>query len=266
MSREGKTSLLLFGVFELGDLEKTMDTVKIKAGKTKLIAHRGLSGIERENTAAAFVAAANRRSYYGIETDVHRTLDGEFVVIHDDNTKRVGIDSLTVEENTFETLRKLRLTDMDNKRGRADLVIPTLEEYILICKRYDKVCILELKNKFKPSDIRRMVKLIDKLDYLNQLVFISFDLSNLKVLRSLLPEQKIQYLLDTWSDKDIEILKEYRMDLDIDYKAATKNIVEKVHGIGREVNVWTVDKKEDAKKMISFGVDYITSNILEAEK
>ena len=42
-----------------------MDTVKIIKGKTKLIAHRGLSGIETENTAAAFVAAGNR-DYYGI--------------------------------------------------------------------------------------------------------------------------------------------------------------------------------------------------------
>ena len=41
-----------------------MDTVKIKAKGVKMIAHRGLSGIERENTYPAFVAAANR-SYYG---------------------------------------------------------------------------------------------------------------------------------------------------------------------------------------------------------
>ena len=37
-----------------------MDTVKIDAKSTKMIAHRGVSGIERENTAAAFVAAGNR--------------------------------------------------------------------------------------------------------------------------------------------------------------------------------------------------------------
>ena len=29
------------------------------------------------------------------------------------------------------------------------------------------------------------------------------------------------------------------------------------------VNCWTVDNKEDAERMISYGVDYITSNILE---
>lgn len=61
-----------------------MDTIKIDKNNVKLIAHRGVSGIERENTAAAFVAAGNR-SYYGIETDVHVTKDGKFVIIHDYN-------------------------------------------------------------------------------------------------------------------------------------------------------------------------------------
>ena len=52
-----------------------MDTIKIRAGACKMVAHRGVSGLEKENTMAAFVAAGNR-SYYGIATDIHRTLDG----------------------------------------------------------------------------------------------------------------------------------------------------------------------------------------------
>ena len=52
-----------------------MNTVKIKRRNTLTVAHRGLSGIEAENTCAAFVAAGNR-SYYGIETDIRRTADG----------------------------------------------------------------------------------------------------------------------------------------------------------------------------------------------
>ena len=62
-----------------------------------MVAHRGLSGIERENTCAAFVAAGNR-SYFGIECDIHRTVDGGYVIIHDHNTERVAIDKLVVEE------------------------------------------------------------------------------------------------------------------------------------------------------------------------
>ena len=84
-----------------------MDTVKINKNNTALIAHRGLSGIECENTAAAFVAAGNR-SYFGIETDVHKTADGKFIIIHDDNTGRVCAENLPVENSNYEDLRRLR--------------------------------------------------------------------------------------------------------------------------------------------------------------
>ena len=46
-----------------------MNTVKFNKQSVKMVAHRGVSGLERENTCAAFVAAGNR-SYFGIETDV----------------------------------------------------------------------------------------------------------------------------------------------------------------------------------------------------
>ena len=44
-----------------------MDTIKIEKKNTLMVAHRGVSGLEKENTLAAFIAAGNR-SYYGVET------------------------------------------------------------------------------------------------------------------------------------------------------------------------------------------------------
>ena len=88
-----------------------MDTHKIAMRKPRMVAHRGLSGLERENTCAAFVAAGNR-SYFGIETDVHCTADGQYVIIHDDTTTRVTGQELVVEETDMATLRQLRLFDV----------------------------------------------------------------------------------------------------------------------------------------------------------
>ena len=71
------------------------EPIRLHAAGARMIAHRGLSGIERENTCAAFVAAGNR-SYYGIETDIHRTADGQYIVVHDDDARRVaGVDLRT---------------------------------------------------------------------------------------------------------------------------------------------------------------------------
>ncbi len=43
-----------------------------------MVAHRGLCGLEPENSIPAFVAAGNR-SYYGVESDVHVTADGKLL-------------------------------------------------------------------------------------------------------------------------------------------------------------------------------------------
>ena len=68
--------------------------MKINNKHVLMIAHRGASSIERENSNPAFVVAG-AKSYYGIETDIHLTKDGKFIVCHDDNIKRVtGVDMI----------------------------------------------------------------------------------------------------------------------------------------------------------------------------
>ena len=53
----------------------------------------GCQRSETENTCAAFVAAGNR-SYFGVETDVHVTADGQFIIIHESNTGRVATEAV----------------------------------------------------------------------------------------------------------------------------------------------------------------------------
>lgn len=247
-----------------------MDTTKINRGNTKMIAHRGLSGLETENSIPAFVAAANR-SYYGIETDVHRTGDGRFVIIHDDATDRVAKESLDVEKTPLCRLREVALKDLCPAAGpdwqgipdRRDLVIPTLGEYIQICKKYEKVCVLELKNPFAPEDIQRMLLEIEELEYLEQVVFISFALENLVYLRERLPRQELYYLTGEYNEEVHQALTKNRLHLDIYYPALTREIVERLHGEGIRVNCWTCDDRVAAQRLIGWGVDFITSNILE---
>ena len=238
-----------------------MQTIKMENDHVKMIAHRGVSGLERENTCAAFVAAGNR-SYFGIETDIHRTSDGRFVVFHDDSTQRLTELDWNVEEHTMEELRTLRLKDLD-ENVRGDLVLPTLEEYIRICKKYEKTAVLELKNPFAQEDIQSVVEILRKEGWLDHTIFISFALSNMICLRGLLLEQPLQYLVKEFTDQVAENLAAYNLDLDISYKTLTEEQVRRVHSLGHTVNVWTVNEAADAERLIEMGVDYITTNILE---
>lgn len=239
-----------------------MDTVKFNKKDVKVIAHRGLSGIETENTNSAFVAAGNR-SYWGIETDVHKTADGVYVIFHDDNTGRMTNKDLIVEEVTYKDLCELTLNDINGKQGRRDLIIPLLGDYVSICKKYKKHAVLELKNSFTYEDIKEIVEIIDSYEYLDDTTFISFDINNLIYLRQIRQNQKAQYLTGEFSNEILENLKKYKLDLDIEYHSVNKDMMQTLKENNIEVNCWTCDDVESGERLAECGVDYITSNILE---
>ena len=240
-----------------------MNTIKFEdKGHVKMIAHRGVSGLERENTCPAFVAAGVK-SYYGIETDVHVTKDGKFIVVHDDDLKRVAGLEVSVEDSTFDELRAVRLKDTDETTERADLFLPSLDEYICICRKYDKQAILELKNPMKPDAVWKIAENVQRLGWFERTTFISFAGENLTALREKFPTASAQYLTSECTEEEIRFMIENRLDADLCGYCITPEKVQRLHQAGLIVNVWTLDTLEHAKMAKAVGVDMITSNILE---
>ncbi len=239
------------------------DTIKIaNKGNTKFVAHRGVSGLETENTAAAFIAAGNR-TYFGVETDIYRTADHHYICNHDGRSGRICDIDITMEGSTLAELRALTLRDTDGATDRAELKLATPYEYLKICKKYGKVCVPELKSSFTDEEIAEIVKIFEDEDYLENTCFISFNFANLEKIKKILPNQHCQFLLGGWTDDIPEKLAACGMGLDINGGGMTEERVAACHAAGVEVNVWTIDNPEDAEKFISWGVDYITTNILE---
>ncbi len=240
-----------------------MDTIKFEnKGNVQMIAHRGVSGLERENTCPAFVAAGVK-SYYGIETDVHITADGKVIVYHDDNLKRLtGLD-MVIEETTFDELRKIRLKDTDLITERNDLFLPTLEEYVSICRKYDKQSILELKNAMPKEKVWEIAEIIKRMGWFERTTFISFAGENLLALREKYAKADAQFLTSTASEENFKFMIDNRLDADLCGTCVSKEFVDRLHEAGRKVNCWTIDKLEHAEIMKAMGVDQITSNILE---
>ena len=239
-----------------------MDTIKFEKKNTKMVAHRGLSGIEVENTNSAFVAAGNR-SHWGIETDIYKTADGKFVIGHDDNYKRLSGEEIFLEKETLERLREVVFFDKDGTKNRVDLRPATLENYLSIVKKYEKHAVLELKSNFTDEEIARIIEIIREYDYLDNLTFISFNYDNLLRVRKILPNQSAQYLFWKITDAEIERLVRDKIDVDVWVVELTKEQIEACHRAGLKVNCWTVDDPKKAEELDSWGIDIITSNILE---
>lgn len=240
------------------------NTIKLEnKGHTRIIAHRGLCGLEPENTNAAFIAAGNR-SFYGIESDVHKTADGKYVMMHDSNTLRTGGDDIEIGRATYETLRSLCLKQKDGSRGRTDLRIPSLEEYVGICKYYGKKAILELKEDFTAEDVDEICRTVESLEYMEHTVFISFKLKNLLLLRERNPEQPAQYLVQQPIDDElIREMAEHKLGIDARQDLFTEENLQKCRDALVETNAWTVNNPDMARKLVDWGIDYLTTNILE---
>ena len=153
--------------------------------------------------------------------------------------------------------------DKDGTKNRADLRPCSVENYISICKKYDKHCILEIKSDLTNDEIKKLINICKKLDYLDNITFISFGYENLVKLRKILPKQSAQFLFADVTEDNINKAISNKFDVDVAFEALTKDNIKKFHDAGIKVNCWTVDDPKVAEKLVSWGVDYITSNILE---
>jgi glycerophosphoryl diester phosphodiesterase len=231
-------------------------------GETKMIAHRGVSGLERENTCPAFVAAGVK-TYYGIETDVHYTKDGRFVVCHDSNLSRVAGVDMIIEETDFDEIRAVRFTDIHGDVPRNDIFIPTLEEYLHICRKYGKEAILEIKGSWSDAYTARLVESVTAAEMIENTTFISFAKESCLGVRKAYPAAKVQFLAGKDPEISVAFCIENGMDADFHVDLITKETVEAIHKAGHTVNCWTVNTIDIAERVKASGVDMITTNILE---
>lgn len=90
-----------------------------------IIAHRGASAYEPENTLRAFKKALIFKPF-AIECDVRATKDNKLVIIHDAKVDRTTNAEGFVKEFTFKKIRKL-----DAGKGEK---IPSLQEVLNLIK------------------------------------------------------------------------------------------------------------------------------------
>ena len=244
--------LLVFSIVSCDRATKSFDSANVR-----VISHRGLAGLEIENTEASF-RAAGERSYYGIEADVRKTADGGFIMCHDETLEKLTGQDIPVESTPLSELKSYGL----RYKGKCGVLVE-LSDYISICKEYGKHAFLELKSDFTKDEIARIIEIIDSLSYLDGVTFISFSYQNLTYVRDILPTQPVQFLASEINWEMVENLIRDGFDVSMSYKVVTPELVAAFHAAGLEVGAWTVDRRGKAEKLVALGVDYITTNILE---
>lgn len=229
-----------------------------------LVAHRGFSAVAPENTAPAF-REAGLAGFEGAECDVYRTKDGTWVIHHDRHTYRMMNKSSFIERITYEQLSKYVTDNGSNIDSYPDLRICTLDEYLDTCKQYNMIPVIELKGAKNTEHYDEIVASVKERGLEDTVVYISFHLENLKVMRKL-TDAPLYYLASVIDDQAIEdalsIGGKCGIDFDGRKKENTQEIVKECQDKGLLMGAWTIDKAEDLNRMLDWGVTLITTNAI----
>ena len=223
-----------------------------------VIAHRGASGHEPENTFRAFNRAL-KAGVDGIEIDVYE-IDGQLVVIHDRWLHRTTSGKGQINDHKFEHLRTL-----DAGKGE---IIPTLPEVFQLIAGQ---CILNIELK----GVSNIDLILDNLHYakqqcgfnVHQLLISSFNHHLLQSIHQRQPQYPIGALTASCTlDYALfaERLNAFSVHVNVDF--VDKFFVQDAHQRGLKIFVYTVDELVDIDAMKMLGVDGIFSNYPEESK
>lgn len=225
----------------------------------KMIAHRGASALEPENTIPSFNRAASVGAW-GVEADIYVLKDGNIVVFHDADVERMTNGVGEIKSMDLVEVKSLNIDSGNNICNYNNLKIPTLDEYLNCCLQNKLTPIIEFK-AVNVENVKEIVDKIKKYGLEDNAIIISTSYGWIKYIREYSDKIHFQYLSDI-TIENINLLKEYgNYGIDIKIDKITKDKVDLAHLNGAKVNVWTVNNKKDINKLIDMGVDMITSDL-----
>lgn len=236
--------------------------IRNNTNNVKFIAHRGVSGIAPENTLPAY-ELAGKLGFYGGECDTSPTSDGVWILMHDDTVDRTTTGTGVTTSLTSTYVSSLTVDGGINSIRYPNLKVPTLEDFLLCCKKYNIVPVIEIKGNTTQANYKTFVNLLIKHNFIDKCIVISFSYEALQSVRFLNKRIVIQYIADITAE-NIQMVKALgNSGIDTNYPKVTKALVDLAHNNGVHVNVWTIDDYQSIKDMVNFGVDMITTNIIK---
>ena len=229
------------------------DSFRRSGGRALVFAHRGGSALAPENTIAAFDNGLALGAD-GLELDVHLSSDGVVVVHHDrDLVRTTGLAGAVVDRTADEL---------------AEVHVPRLAQ---VLARYPKVpIIVELKVNTRDM-ARAAIDVVRGAGAVARVCFGSFGTRVLETARALEPaivtsasREEVRWALyrswvrwplrrpayggfqvPEWSGRT---------------RVVSRRFVDAAHRAGLGVQVWTVDTKADARRMLACGVDALITD------
>ncbi len=209
-----------------------------------VIAHRGASCREAENSLAAF-RAARELGADAVELDIHATRDGALVVHHDEQ-----VDGRVIPASTFAELRQARLSNGEPLATLAEAldVIAPMTAFVEIKSlppAWDEALLAAFDGAPRPAAVavhafdHRIVRRLGnrRPDLARGVLSASYPIDVTRMMR----------------DAGATALWQHAALVD-------EALVKQVHGVGGVVYPWTVDDPAAMRRLLAMGVDALCSN------
>ena len=240
--------------------------IQTKNHNANIIAHRGFSSLELENSFKSVNLAFDCNCCDGVEIDVRLSKDNEIVLAHDESVFGIGkIKNKTLDElkekkrknNPIKNTTQVKtifskdaklVIDRNKELNNSKEHICTLNE---ILDEINKNKILLVDLKFNNETDEKLYSKINNLfkDYKGDLkiIFQADDYEILKQMKDLYPDYKYQLIIK--KEKQLKYT-----DSDFDYYCIRKNLISKelVNNLiynDKKICVWTVNTYTDFKNL-----------------
>ncbi|MFE6774992.1 glycerophosphodiester phosphodiesterase [Streptomyces sp. NPDC057702] len=213
------------------------------------IGHRGVMGVEPENTLRSFVRA-DHEGLDVIELDLHLSKDGALVVMHDAEVDRTTDGSGAIRDLTLAELRGL-----DAGQGER---VPVFEEVVDAVKAPIQA---EIKDA---AAARALADVLTARDLTERVEVISFHDEAVAEMATLLPGVRTGLVASRYGLDVIDRALDARAGLlALNIRRLTLELVDRAHAADLRVTAWTVNTPEHLKIARGMGLDGVTTDYPE---
>ncbi|MER6238247.1 glycerophosphodiester phosphodiesterase family protein [Streptomyces clavifer] len=216
------------------------------------IGHRGVMGVEPENTLRSFVQA-EQAGMDAIELDLHLSKDGALVVMHDAAVDRTTDGRGLVSEKTLAELREL-----DAGEGER---VPVFEE---VLDAVGSPLQAEIKDV---AAARALAEVMLRRDLARRVEVSSFHDEAVAEIAQLVPGVRTVLIAGRWGGDVVERAKAVgAATLALNIRRLTLEVVEQAHEEGLKVIGWVVNTQDHLRLVRALGLDGATTDYPEIRR
>ncbi|WP_166024159.1 glycerophosphodiester phosphodiesterase [Streptomyces chilikensis] len=210
------------------------------------IGHRGLMGVEPENTLRSFVAA-EKAGLDLIELDLHLSKDGALVVMHDATVDRTTDGTGPVADRTLAELRTL-----DAGSGER---IPVFEEVLDAVTAPLQAEIKDVAAAQRLAEVMRERALVERVEV------ISFHAEAIEEIARLVPGVRTALVAGRYDAEIVErAVRAGARTMSLNIRRLTLETMERARRAELRVLAWTVNTPEQLRLAYAFGLDGVVTD------